>query len=356
MSIKHSERLIHFDLMRIIACYFVIIIHIGICGQTESWAPNSYNALVSSFYGIISRWAVPCFVLLSGAMFLNQNREIPIKKLYGKYILRLGISYVFWSVVYALYNMIYATDGSIGEMLHYFLNNCFSGELHMWYVLMTIGLYIITPVLKVVVDKAQNSIIKYWLAIMFIFACAIPFISDLNIPYLSGVIAYLNKYMELYFVMGYVIYFVIGHYLINKTISEKRKKLIYALGLISVFYCIIVLIVLRIFTNITLGALSYSYPQILFIGMAAVLFFKEKVSKIHFSQKTKQWIVKGSGLSYGIFLIHVLVIKVLYHAGINLSIANVAISIPIVSLIAFFISAIVIFIISKIPFINKFII
>ena len=353
---SNKSRLVHFDLMRIIACFFVIVIHIGICGQSKSWSSNSYNTIISNFYGIISRWAVPCFVMLSGAMFLNQNREVPLKKLYGKYILRLAVSYVFWSVVYALYNMLYETNGTFLGMAKYFINNFLSGETHMWYVLMTIGLYIITPILRIIIEKAPKQIIKYWLIIMFIFASIIPFIVDLNIPLVSGTISYLNKYMELYFVMGYILYYVIGHYLINVGLSNKTKRIIYIGSMVSFLYCMFILVFLRLFTDITMGALSYLYPNIIFIGMAVLLFFNDKISKIHFSKTVERIIIRYSGLSYGVFLIHVLIIKLLYHIGINLSITNVAISIPLVSFIVFIVSSVIIFVISKIPFVNKYII
>jgi surface polysaccharide O-acyltransferase-like enzyme len=56
---------------------------------------NIYNICNSA-----SRWGVPVFVMMSGALFLP--REIPTKTLYKKYILRMTIAYVVWSAFYAV--------------------------------------------------------------------------------------------------------------------------------------------------------------------------------------------------------------------------------------------------------------
>ena len=354
-NIKVNNRLINYDLMRVIACFCVIMIHVGIYNQNIYWKSDSLNSLVMNFYGIISRWAVPCFVMLSGMMFLNKNREISIKKLYGKYILRLLISYVFWSSVYAAYNSIYEVNGGIKEYIKYFINNCFSGELHMWYIPMTIGLYIAMPIIKYVLNNASAEIIKYWIIVMFVFASVIPFVGELNIPYISGIISYFYSYMEIHFLCGYTLFFVLGYLFSTVGLSDKYKNYIYILGACGFIYSIFVLIILRIISSIEIGALTYLYPNIIFMSAAVFMFFKDKVSKVRFSDIQSNIISKLSGLSYGIYLVHVLVLKVLYHLGVDLSLCNIIISIPLITIITFVISTCVIFIVSKVPIVNKYI-
>ncbi len=350
-----KDRMIHYDLMRIIACFCVIVIHIAIYGQSKSWGNRSISLMFFNFYGILSRWAVPCFVMLSGLMFLNNNKEVPIKKLYFKYILRLFLSYVIWSFIYALYNSFYEAGASLQERFFYFANNCFSGEIHMWYVLMLIGLYISVPIIKFIVNNASERIINYWIISMFVFSSIIPFVSDMNIPYISGTISYINRYIDIQFLCGYTLYFVLGYYVSQKNFSKEQNMLIYILGLIGFLYSIAILLPGRYFFNISLGALNYFYPNIIFMSLSVMIFFKDVVSKINFSEKFKVIIFSLSKLTYGIFLIHVLVLKVLYHLGFNLSICPAPISMVIVSFVTFILSTIIVYIISKIPFINKYI-
>ena len=53
-------------------------------------------------YDALFRFGVPVFVMLSGAVFLPKERELNIKRLYTHNILRVAVSYVFWSALYGL--------------------------------------------------------------------------------------------------------------------------------------------------------------------------------------------------------------------------------------------------------------
>lgn len=341
--------------MRIFACFCVIVIHVGVYNQKTDWTNDSLSLMFSNFYGILSRWAVPCFVMLSGMMFLNNQKQVSLKKLYFKYILRLFASYIFWSAIYSIYNSFYIDSKGLNDQLMYIVNNLFSGEIHMWYVLMLIGLYVAVPVIKYVVNNASEKLLNYWIITMFIFSSVIPFIADLGIPYISGVVSYFNEYINIQFLCGYTLYFVLGSYISRKSFTKNQNRLIYIMGLIGFIYSVLILLPGRYFFNLSIGALNYLYPNIIFMSLSVMLFFKNVVSKIKFSDKSKTIIFQLSKLTYGIFLIHVLVLKVLQHLGFDLSICPVCISIIIVSLVTFIISAIIVFLISKIPVINKYI-
>ena len=221
----------------------------------------------------------------------------------------------------------------------------------MWYILMTIGLYICVPIIRYVVNNASDKIVGYWIIIMFVFVSVIPFFSELKIYYLSNVVAQLTKYMEMYFLLGYTLYFVLGYYLFTKNLSVRIKRIIYSIGIIS----LLVTFIWKVFINSDVAILTYLHPNIVLFSLAVMLFFKEKINLNSISYLLKKVIVTLSKLTYGIFLIHVLVLKVLYHCGINLSILPAYFSIPLISLVVFIVSGIVIFVISKIPYINKYI-
>lgn len=350
-----TKRMVHFDLLRIIASFCVILIHCRVYDQGSGWTNQDASLLISNFYGIISRWAVPCFVMISGMMFLNSKKEISIKTLYYKYILRMAVSYLFWSTVYTLFNCYFETGESLREKVLYIYNYLFCGEIHMWYILMIIGLYVASPVIKFLVNNSPKHLIHYWMIAMFVFTSIIPFISNLGIFYISDIVEFLNTYINIQFLCGYTLYYVIGFYFSKYEISQKAKKIIYFLGVCGFIYCVLILIVLKYLLDFEIGALNYMYPNIIFMSCAVLLFFMDYVSKISFKENTQKFIINLSKLTYGIFLVHVLVLKVLYHIGINISICNVVISEPLVSLITFIISATIIFVISKIPFVNKYI-
>ncbi|MEE3427347.1 MAG: acyltransferase family protein [Ruminococcus sp.] len=354
-NLKNNKRLIHFDLMRIIACFFVIVIHVGIFDQGKNISNQSVEAVFANFYGIISRWAVPCFFMLSGLMFLDKNKEIPLKKLYGKYILRLAVAYLVWSCIYALYNSFYDAGATLYEKFKYFLSYCISGEIHTWYVLVTIGLYMALPVIRIIINKADLKTVKYWIITMFVFASVIPFVIDWGIPFISGYVAYINQYMEAFFFIGYTLYFVLGYYILQCDLSSKQRKMIYILAALGFVYCVVIRIILVSVFNISIGALSYLYPNIIFMSLGVFLFFNDYVSRIKFSEKSQKIITGISGLTFGIYLIHVLMLKVFYRIGINLSICPTPISMLLVSLLVFAACMIIILIIKRIPILKNYI-
>lgn len=74
-----KQRIYYFDFLRVLSVFFVIVIHItsvGLQGFEIATAAWIVNSLINS----VSRWAVPIFFMVSGALFLaadkrNLNKE-----------------------------------------------------------------------------------------------------------------------------------------------------------------------------------------------------------------------------------------------------------------------------------------
>ena len=190
---------------------------------------------------------------------------------------------------------------------------------------------------------------------MFVISSVVPCIVNMGLPFLSGYVKYINKYMELNFFLGYTLYFILGYYLCNVQMSKKIKRLIYILSIISLLYSLFALIVLRGIFKYDISVLGYLYVNIVLMSMGVFMFFRDYVSKIKFSEKSKRIITDLSKLTFGIYLIHVLVLKVLSRIGFDVNIAPHYISSFLISLVTFIISAGVIFVIKKIPIIKKYI-
>ena len=103
-----------------------------------------------------------------------------------------------------------------------------------------------------------------------------------------------------------------------------------------------------------MGILSYEYPNIVIFGAGVFLLFKEKISKISFTENCKKRVFSLSKLTFGIYLIHVLVLRILYQVGFGISLFHPIISVPIVSLVTFIFAALIIWIIRKIPVIGSY--
>lgn len=149
---EKKERLIYADILRIVCVFGVLVIHSvslfwrHIPIKTVSW--TVFACLDSVF-----RFAVPVFVMISGMFMLSPEKDRGIKNLYSKNILRIFTSFVFWSLLYAVFNSI-PTNPDIHFSIHKFFLRIIQGEYHLWFLFMIAGLYMVTPVLrKIVEDK-----------------------------------------------------------------------------------------------------------------------------------------------------------------------------------------------------------
>ena len=69
----------------------MVVLHVSAQNWNEA-DPISFQWNVFNIYNGLVRWCVPVLLMISGPLFLK--RDIPIKTLYSKYILRLAIAYL----------------------------------------------------------------------------------------------------------------------------------------------------------------------------------------------------------------------------------------------------------------------
>lgn len=160
-----NRRKYYLDYLRIIAILGVIFMHTG--GHCQGENIRSLNWQVCNIFNTGTRWAVPTFVMISGSLFLK--KDINLKRIYSKNILRLVIAFVFWSTIYTLvfstfkYYNLFSIQGIFNT-----ITGMFKGYYHMWFIFMIIGLYMVTPILKVCIDNISEKLLKYWMFISFI--------------------------------------------------------------------------------------------------------------------------------------------------------------------------------------------
>lgn len=350
-----KRRYIEFDIMRILACFGVVMIHAAVFEQDTLYAYNTWGNQAIKVWGVLSRWAVPAFVMLSGMMILPKAEDTSIKKLLWRRVIRMLVVYVVWSAVYAAYNIWVLGKVYASTKLITFIDGCFSGELHMWYIPMTAGLYIISPVLGILVKKLDRKWTLYWLIGMFVFSSLIPFLVKLDIVFISGVIASVSGYMDLKFLGGWTLYFVLGYYIRQHSFTKKERIAVYVAALCALVFTLERTVLYGMRTGAAYGVQNYEYPNIYLMGIGVMVFFKEEVSRLRIAPQCQKLIEGLSGLTFGIYLIHVLLLRVLYAMGINLQIAHPIISVPGVSLIVFSLGAMITWLIHKIPVVGKYV-
>lgn len=130
---------------------------------------ETYEWNMMNFYDSISRWGVPILVMISGSLFLS--RDISLERLYKKNILKLVIVFIIWSLCYSsIFNII------VSYSLKNFISAFIKGHYHLWFLYMIIGLYMITPFLRKIIEDERMT--RYFLLLAFVFSVIIPEITS----------------------------------------------------------------------------------------------------------------------------------------------------------------------------------
>lgn len=330
--INKQLRDINVDILRIIACFFVVVVHVSGTSLTNriTYSIGSFDWFVCYLSDLFARWCVPVFVMISGGFLLNPTKPITIKKLFSKYILRILIALVFWSIFYSItfHSAILPLGNQAG---------------HLWYMPMIIGIYMVIPFFQIIPEK----LLRYFVVVWFVFQ-SITFIAKFIIPEFKII------EIEHYFFMEYVGFFVLGYLLYINKESKILKKISYIAGVISVLLMVALSVGLSLKNNETNQQFfSYFSPLVILISISIFLF----VLNLNFNPNNalQKLILSISYSTFGIYLIHIFLLANIY-TRITRFIHQPLLFIPLICISTFTIAYILITLIRKIPFISKYIV
>lgn len=153
-----SERNRNYDFLRVICTVAVIMIHVS-GSYKDAYMDISVfgrfykdNLFITCIYNSISRFAVPCFIMLSGCFILADRKNADYIFFWHKKIKRIGIPTLLFSFAYFFYNCAVEVwcsggGGKDPQIFWQFLMRFAKGVpfYHMWYMYMLIGIYFLAP-------------------------------------------------------------------------------------------------------------------------------------------------------------------------------------------------------------------
>ncbi len=156
-------------------------------------------------------WAVPVFVMISGALLLEEKREISLKKLYSKYVLRVLVLLLAFNAIYDVLNVILGQEVWSMTTLKEWILGAFSGNKWrvLWYLYLLVAIYVMLPILRKLVKAFEDRDYIYLLLILLVFQVLLP-----EIGLLSGK----GSGFYLLFYTIYPFYLFIGYALYNRKI------------------------------------------------------------------------------------------------------------------------------------------
>ncbi|QRM87789.1 acyltransferase family protein [Lacinutrix sp. WUR7] len=245
---------------------------------------------------------------------------------------------VFWSLIYIAYSVFVVGDNNIlfFDLVKKIIRNLLHGsKFHLWFVYTLLGLYLFIPILRKWVKQAHKKEFHYFLILWF--ATTLYAIPALKL-YLPN--------LELVNFSGYLGYLVLGYYLSKLKIKNK----------ILPSLCIVIGVAITFFgtyystkTNGDFEQYFYGYlsPNVMLSAIGIFLLFKSISFKSNIAEKVSSFI---SNHSFGIYLVHVLVLSVMSTYGIDWKFMHPIFSIPITKAICLLISSLIIYLLRKIKY------
>ena len=342
-----DNKIIAFDGLRILAAFAVVVLHTVAPLFLDLYQSYDWNA--ANVYESLVRWSVPVFFMISGALFLNKRKELNIGRLYKKNIFRVFLIYLFWSIVYTLPLL------NDGLSLSYILFRILNGPFHFWFLKILIGLYIAVPLFRAITSNRKTE--EYFLLFAMLMGIVLPSVlSVLKLcdTRLMMVLKDFCNSFDITFVSTYSFYFVLGHYLLEYPFTATRRHILYIIGILSP----ILLFGATYYGSLLLrspyqGFLDNSFVPTMFLAVTIYAFF---VNCNFGMPRAEKILSKISKCTFGVYIIHVLVMNLLWKLDITPSTCSSFWFVPFYALIVFVISLLVTFVLRRIPFVNRWLV
>ena len=150
------------DVLKALAIVGTVTIHASTAAYYDGF--GSLPWLSAIFWGTISRWAVPVFFLCSGALLLDPDRELPLRKLWGRNILHILLAMWVWAFAYKVYGLLPGgiTPAGLWQGAKEVL--LFHHEFHLYYLHITLLVYALLPMTRLLA-RAERRTVEYLLVL-----------------------------------------------------------------------------------------------------------------------------------------------------------------------------------------------
>ena len=341
---KEKKRYYWADILKILACFLVIINHTG--GYLLQY--SGYDNLgIIIFYIInfaICKIAVPIFIMVSGFLLLQrENKYLDIVKR----IFRILVPLLFLSMV------VFFKKNGIGlYQLKDFIISFLKEPIIVpfWYLYMLIGLYLVTPFIQKMIKNFKMLDFQIFILICLIIPSILPIITTyLHVSFNSN---FLISILPIS-----VGYYVAGFYLSKIPLNKKYRNLALILFFVflSIFACS--MMVPYIYTSeISYQLDTWNYITTVIPALALFYLFRYYFTNKIFSIKVENIIFFISSLTFGIYLFHTFVNYKIYDLEFMQSLFAFSpyIAIFVLEILTFICAGAITFILKKIKFIRLF--
>lgn len=291
----HSQHVVAFDMLNIFACISVVALHVnGIVWQF------SYDRiwLTSMIVQVVCYWAVPVFVMLTGATLMDYRKRYDTRTFFKKRATKTILPFFVWSLIGITY---YSAKGTFpwGEIATPIdlINRILTSKVVSiyWFFPLIWGLYLCIPALSLVPEDARPRCFGYMASTSFIVVSVMP-----QVAKITGIAWPLRFPLD----AGYVIYLLLGYLATRITPSKRQVHILFAIGVTMA----VLMYVGEVYVSYKAGnAVVYwrgytNFPCVLMaVAVFAAVFYRDWSG---LSGRAVSVLKAISSASFGVYLIH----------------------------------------------------
>lgn len=295
-----KKRVVYFDILNIVAALCVIFLHCNGCSANYTDTLGWKQAMLVE---TVCYWAVPIFLMLSGANLFGYRSKYSTKDFFKKRFSRTVIPFIVWSLIVAVEKQINPFEIGVRTFIGK-LFNC-SIENVYWFFIPLFAVYLSMPVLSLLKD--HKDVLWYMVGGSFLLQSFFPQIFGyLGISY--------NYSLNMATAGGMLIFTILGYLLATTDFSKGQRLIFYAIAVFGA--------ALRYFGTWYLSAqdgelnrIFYSYTGYwsVFLACGVFIFFKyfKPFQKIAENEKVCKILSIVSGCSFGVYLSHMVIYRFL---------------------------------------------
>ena len=278
------------EVIRIISSIAVVMIHT--IYQSHLIFSDSNDLLYLPLYNIL-KFAVPLFVMITGTICLNPDKQFNLKKS----LLRIIIPLFSFGTVFSILEQYFLTRSLSLQMFINAVLNVFLGKSWdiFWYLYMLIGLYLIMPIIRGFVERSSQRELIFAMIFIYLFTSALPWIEK-RIGFEQPVPFPISSY--------YVLYLLMGYYFDKYRIDIKKSFIVTVIGI-----CLVTI------TTILRKETGYSDTQIIVFSVGIYSLFlslESRIEQIRQDKKKSNKLLIISRSTFGVYIIHMLFTNLLY--------------------------------------------
>lgn len=341
-----SGRIHYFDHLRVVAILAVLVLHTA----AKEWyflPVHSFGWEVLNVYDSAFRFGVPIFFMVSGALFLNPARNVTARSLWRKSLPRLAVAFIVWSGFYAVVNTF-----AFGEYtgMRALITQFGIGYYHLWFLWALMWLYVVTPILRRIV--AERSVALGFTALALVFSTVLPL--TYGIPVVGRIISSVVGTARVDLVLGYSLFFVLGHLLHQGLLSQLRAPIL----VLGIVVSGVVTAVGTSFVSGSAGAPDTTLygnlaPNVVVASVCVFLLVKRIVERRSDERPNRVSSVIG-GASFGIYLVHPFFQSLLISLGITTTMIPEILGVPLFAVAMFVPSLVVAVVLHRIPRVGRY--